>query len=313
MIGKPRDRCRNAWSRLESFWFGAADARVYAIVRIVFSAVALANLVDLWPHRIAFFTEGGMIDRETLLRVSEGKPYFSIFYHVTSPAGVSAVFVVAAAALVCLGLGVAPRFAALLVLLWHLGYTQRAFVAIHGWDIMLRTFSFFLLVSPLGKPWTLARWLKGGHARRAELLVSRHGLLLMQLQLAVMYWHTVWLKVVDPFWRSGEFLSFFMLSFYSRFPYPFFAKATVLIAILTYATLVIELIVPNLLWCRRTRALGFLLGTGLHLTILLVTQIWLFSIIALMPYFAFLDGHDVDRALRLARRRKNGRDHELLG
>ena len=38
------------------------DVRIYAALRIAFAAVSLLNLVDLWPHRHAFFSPDGMID-----------------------------------------------------------------------------------------------------------------------------------------------------------------------------------------------------------------------------------------------------------
>ena len=42
---------------LESLWFKPVDNRLYALIRILFSALALINLIDLWPTRYEFFSD----------------------------------------------------------------------------------------------------------------------------------------------------------------------------------------------------------------------------------------------------------------
>ncbi len=297
------------WSRWERLWLDPVDARVYAWLRLAFALVALANLVDLWPHRAVFFSGVGMIDREAgLSGVTVVSGRFSLFHWLDSPGVVTVSFLVAAAALVALGLGVGARAMIVIVFAWQLSCTYRAYAVIHGWDILLRNLAFLLLISPLGPP-VRELWARGGAIRRRW--APRHGLVLTQLLLAVIYWQTVWLKVADPAWRSGEFLSHFMLSLYSRFQTPAWAGWELLSSLLSHATLLIELVVPLLLWNRRTRRLGFALGFGLHLGILAVSHIWLFSLAILVPYCAFLDGRDLDalgRGLRDCARRRLRRD-----
>lgn len=282
---------------MEGFWFRPADARVYALWRIGFAMVALLNLIDLWPHRATFFSENGIVDRETFLGAPFDPARWSLFEFLESELGVTMVFLIVAVALVCLGIGWFPRVMIAIVFVWQVSYTYRAVPVVHGWDILLRIQAFLLLISPLGP--SVTSWWKacreGGGTERIVTSVPRYGLLLMQWQLAVLYWQTVWLKVADVSWRNGEFFSYFMLSIYSRFQGIEWADRLVLSSILTYATLVIELAIPLLLWCRKTRWLGFLLGFGLHLSILVVAKVWLFSLTVLVPYLAFLERADLDR------------------
>jgi hypothetical protein len=285
-------RLGSGWRRIEGFWLGPADARVYALLRIAFSMVALMNVVDLWPHRLAFFSGTGMTGNP------EDRECLSAFLFAGSPHLVSTVLVVAALAAVWLAVGVMARPAIVILFVWHTCYSCQGYPLAHGWDVLLRILALILLVSPLGpslQEWP-GRWnCRSGAGRRSVHLVSRHGLMLTQMQLAVVYWQTVWLKVPDTHWRSGEFFSYFMMSIYSRFPSAAWARWEVVSAALSHATLLAELAIPLLLWNRRTRMLGFAVGIGLHFSILVVSHIWLFSLAVLVPYIAFLDGGDLDR------------------
>ncbi|MCB1078268.1 MAG: hypothetical protein KDM64_10630 [Verrucomicrobiae bacterium] len=291
----------DAWRQFERLWLGPVDARVYAIIRIAFAVVALINVIDLWPHRLAFFSGEGMTGHPA------EQSGLSVFRQVESPAGVTVIFLVAAASAVWLGIGVMARPAAVLLWLWQMSYTSQGYPLVHGWDILLRIEALILLISPLGP--SIPQWLaqvngKPGAIRRSDGMASRHGLVLLQIQLAVVYWQTVWLKVLDAYWRNGEVISYFMMSTYARFPSAQWAHWDLASALLSHLTLLVEVAIPLLLWNRRTRMLGFFLGIGLHGSIVLVSHILLFSLTVLVPYFAFLDGRDLERwSGRLRRRR----------
>lgn len=276
-------RFRKGWDWLDHLWFAPTDPQVYAVLRIGFSVVALLNLLNLWPHRHAFFSDTGLIDLAATRSQTEGGAYFSVFYLGDSPPMVTTVMVIAGLAMILLGLGILPRVMIALIFVFHLSYSYRAFPIIHGWDIMLRISSFFLLVSPLGD------------RRNGSRRVPRYGLVLFQVQLAVIYWQTVWLKLNDAFWRNGEFISYFMLSIYSRIPRAFWADQILLSNVLTFGTLAVEIAVPFLLWKERTRIWGFFIGWGLHIGIALFSEIWVFSLVTMMMYLAFLTGRDLTR------------------
>ena len=302
-MSDPGRRLLAGWNRFEEFWFRPADTRVYALLRIAFAVVALLNLIDLWPHRAAFFSRQGMVDLGAVQPEDSERIRFSLFFLVDSPGGVTAIFLGAAAAMICLAMGWWSRVMIILVFAWQLSYSYRAIPVVHGWDVLLRIQAFILMFSPLGlsaRAWWRSGW--GGAVKRSAALAPGYGLVLTQIQLAVIYWQTVWLKVADPFWRDGEFLSHFMLSLYSRFPDGRWENWQMASELLTYLTLVVEIAVPLLLWNRRTRWLGLVAGFGLHFSILFVSHIWLFSLAVLVPYLAFLEGNDLDRWARKFRR-----------
>src|SRR5690606_20257285 len=108
---------------------------------------------------------------------------------------------------------------------------------------------------------------------------------------------TVWQKVDDSYWRSGEFTAYFMMSVYSRFRWPGMADLEALSAVMTYGTLAAELAIAWLLVFKRTRLWGFIVGCGLHVGIAVTAKLTIFSAATMMLYPAFLDDDDIERVV----------------
>jgi hypothetical protein len=284
------------WLRLPSdLFFRREDERIYAIVRMAFAAVALLNLIFLWPDRHVFFSDAGMVGRDAAM--SQASPvYLSIFALGSSPAAVTGVMLVTALALVMLMAGVGARLAASWALVWHISYIARAPLPLAGWDAVLRCFSFLVLVSPMGKCWTLPAILCGRGAM-IPTAVSQHGLILMRLQVLVIYWQAVLARLLHPdrYWGNGEFLSYFMLSHHSRWPGTWVLEYGSLMALGTYAIQVAEAAIPVLLCIKKTRWWGAMLGVALHAGIsVFARDLELFCLAMVMTYLAFLRKEDVD-------------------
>jgi hypothetical protein len=113
------------------------------------------------------------------------------------------------------------------------------------------------------------------------------------------YVATVWLKAPDPFWRRGDLMAYFHMSIFARFPSVAAAHLPRLSVLMTWSTLVVEAVLPVLLWNKSTRRLGFALGLVLHGGIALTSTLWVFSLSMLPFYLAFLDDEDL-KALRLS-------------
>ncbi|MDZ4287477.1 MAG: HTTM domain-containing protein [Prosthecobacter sp.] len=280
---------------LGRLFLGTEDERVYAAVRIGFSIASLINLVLLWPLRETLFSTAGTLDLEAAVEHSEMATVL-LFHGFQTPGGVTLLMGLAAVAMLLLLAGILPRLAAAAVFLWHLSFIERAPVALTGWDLVLRCFAFLVLVSPMGRCWTLPAWWRGSLLEPTQ--VARYGLVLMRLQVVVIYFQTVVSKVtnINPYWRNGEFLPYFLLSHFARWPGAWAAEHADILRLGTYLALAIEAAIPILLFVRRTRYWGALLGLLFHGLICLVSRnIEPFLIVMLMSYLAFLTGRDVDR------------------
>jgi hypothetical protein len=278
------------------WFFAPADPRAYASLRIGYAIAAFAVLVDLWPLRLALLSSEGMFGGAS---VNGPASLLNLFLWARSPTAVSAVFVLVGVAIVCLGLGVLPRAGAAVAYLWAVSYTTTVPVAQSGFDLILRIVGFVLLVSPTVKTWSLG-------AGRDERPPPVYGLRLVQWQLMLIYVTTVWLKAPDEFWRRGDAIPYFLMSLFARFPSPSVANMGALAGLLTFGTILIEASVPFLLWMRKTRFLGVLLGVSLHVGIALSSKLALFTLSILPMYLAYFERQDFDKIANLLRRTAPG-------
>lgn len=269
------------------------DERVYATVRIGFALVSLINLIQLWPLRHILLSDGGSTPAAAVIEHSDlGSLLLFECFH--TPAQVNALLGFTSLAMLALATGVLTRLAAAWVMLWHLSLLERISLGATGWDLVLRAFGFIVLISPTGRCWSLPAIL--GRFPSTPALVPRYGLILMRLQVAVLYFQTVLLKLTNPnpYWWNGEFLAYFFLSHYSRWPSAWPAHHPALMAAGTWLTLVVELLIPVLLFMPRTRLWGALLGLLLHgLITVAAPGITPFMLVLLMTYLAFLTGRDM--------------------
>jgi hypothetical protein len=156
----------------------------------------------------------------------------------------------------------------------------------------------------MGQCWTLAA-MRRGFSGIIPADVSRHGLVLMRLQVVVIYWQAVLsrLRHPEPYWANGEFLTYFMLSHHARWPGQWVLEYESILVAGTYAIQLAELAIPVLLWVKKTRWWGFLLGTALHTGIsVFAHDLVLFCLAMVMTYLAFLRKEDVDGLERSIRR-----------
>ena len=204
-------------SFLDRRFLRPCDERLYCLVRVAFCLVALLNLVHLWPYRTALLGPGGIIEAEAARAFL---PYFdrSIFELAGGETGLVLIFLLSATAMVLLALGVVPRAAAVWVFIWHVSITHRLGVAATGWDMVLRSFSLLVMVSPLGLCWSLRPRKPCGEA-------LNYGLTLMQLQVWVIYLQANLARLSEDFWTDGSYFYYFLQSHHSRFPYPWWVTA----------------------------------------------------------------------------------------
>ena len=202
-------------------------------------------------------------------------------------------------------LGFWTRSAAILLHFWHLAYSYPGYPMSNGGDCIARAVGFLLIFCPLGEVWSMDARRRGPDAAPMSRLVPVYGLRLVQWQMMIMYVDTVWLKVADSFWRQGAVLPYFHISNFARTPILFFVFHEKIGTVLTFSTLVIELSLPFLLWNRKSRLLGVILGIGLHAGIAFASPLIVFSLLALSTYAAFLEGGDIEAVGRLLRPRRS--------
>ena len=299
---------RNAVARsakaIDSWFLEPIDARAYALVRITYALMVLAILIEVWPVRASLFSEDGMsYHRPDLL-------WYLPLKYARSQAAVTGLMVGVGVAALMMAFGLFTRFAALFLYLWNFAYCAIGYPAESGYDGIARIVGFVLLLAPPARAWALDTRIFGKSAQAASDLRSRapastagqgalvtsprYALRCLQVQLAILYVCTVWLKAPDSYWRNGELMAYFMMSMYSRLPlaeWAFWGRTSVL---LTWGSLLTEALIPLVLFNRRFRRWGFLLGFLLHGGIAITSTIGMFSLSMIPLYASFITGEDVD-------------------
>ena len=292
-------------STLTSVFLEAVDERRYALVRIALGIAALANLIELWFYRSTALSTTGMINEGAVHQLLPGISY-SIFSVFSGPIGIAAVFIVTAAATILMIAGKLPRLMLVIVYIFHLSISLRAPVIISGWDGVITCWAFILLFSPLAPGWGIVRlWRSRKNSLGSGIcsMVPRFGLVLLQIQVAVIYWEAATRRLVlgDQFWRDGSFMTYFLLSHHGRFEgtWPYYWQEN--LELLTHISMLMELAIPILLWIPQMRGYGIILGVLLHGGIaVLSVNIFLFSLTILLMYTVFFGG----------RRQKAAGDHD---
>jgi len=277
--------------RYINLFLGPVDARIYSIFRIGFALVSMVNLLDLWPDRESLFTNAGMLNQEYLAKYYRW-PYVTVFYYFRDATSVTIIMLISALSMVFLLLGVKPRLAALVVYVWYVSYSARSTLTMGGWDLILRTLSFFVLICPLPKCWSLGA---SCSLQDSSEVVPKFGLTLIRIQVLTIYWQTVLDRIDTSFWWNGEFMGYFFLSHNSRWPMIWIADYELLLQISTYLVIAVEIMLPILLMVRRWHRAGLLIGFLLHGGIVLTAyNLGMFFLTMMTLYLSFLRQNDIE-------------------
>jgi hypothetical protein len=283
----------------ERFWFAQAPTSTLALVRIAFGLVMVGWTLSLVPDLTPLFSQGGLVPEQPR---HLGWGLLRMFPSDEAVLGVWAGLLVSSL-LVLVGLG--TRLAAAMLFVCLLSLERRNVLVLNSGDLVLQHVALFLALSPAGASLSLARWLRA-RERFWELPPrAPWGLRLMQVQLSVIYFASVWAKVRGETWNDGTAVSYALrLEDLERFPVPdVFTTAPILANLFTYGTLAVELGVAILIWVPRVRLFAAAAGVFLHLAIDYAITVGFFSLAMLILYLAFLPPETASRFLHWVRGR----------
>ncbi len=271
----------------------AVDLRSLAALRVGLAICVLADLADRARDLTLLYTDAGAYPGATMLELKGPIGRLSLHYWAGADPGLqAALFALAAAAAVALGLGWHTRLASLACCYLVTSLQIRNPVVFLGGDLMLRMLLFWGLLLPLGARFSL----DARRARAAPLpdrCVSPAALALL-LQVAAMYWITGWLKHGDLWW-NGQAVAYVLRG--QEFVTPFgtwLLRWPRVLQGITWGTLAIELLGPFLafspLATRRLRIAAVALFWGFHLGLASCLNIGLFPLFSMAGWLAFLPG-----------------------
>jgi hypothetical protein len=283
--------------------FDGCDPRMCSVLRIACATLLIVYLSMWWQEAELWFTDQGMVRAATMIEISNGGNPSLLYWLPNDPWVVKLCLALCLGQTLLLGLGVWSRFQAACIFVWLLSFQHRNLLICDGQDVLLRLLVFYLIFMPTDYAWSLGTWWRSrsDKARSDQVLSavasrcakpSAWGLRLVQLQITAIYFSTAWEKFQGVTWRDGTALFYVarMDDLYGRFPLPDYLFETPwILAAMTWGVLLLEAVLPLLLWIKATRPWGLLAAAGLHLSIEATMHIYLFEWLMLICLLSFVD------------------------
>jgi hypothetical protein len=273
-----------AWDR---FWFAPRESSPLVVVRVGLAAVVLTWALTLAPDLVAFFSNQGILPHPSLETRRVG-----LLSVVDSPAAVWALYATLLISAAGLLAGVRVRVFGPLLWICVVSFQNRNPLIWNAGDTLLRLFVAYLalhalVVGNLGPRLGDLRLLA---ERRPLPPAPGWGLRLVQLQTTAVYLFAALDKLRGETWWEGTAVTRALsLVEFERFPLPEMVQTSAAIgALLTWGTLALEVMLPFLLWWRRTRLIAIALGVSMHLGFDYALRIGFFSWAMVVGCLSFL-------------------------
>lgn len=300
------DRITTGWNK---FWFRPVPTSTIAVVRIGFGFVAILWTLSQIPTLLTFYGPDGVLP--TLPEY--GPAAWTLLSISTSAPVVIGLWVATLLGAVGVMIGFRTRLATLLLFVGVLSFERRDPYLLNAGDLLLRALAFYLLFSPAGEALSLDRWRRARERFWEFPLRAPWTLRLIQIQLSIIYFATLWGKMQGDLWRNGTAVSYALrIDDIHRFPTPsFLTDSGVLSELMTFGTLLLELSLAIFVWNRTLRPWVLALGVLLHVSIAFSLMVGFFTLLILTTYLAFLPPETASSLVlsarrRLRRRRKAG-------
>ena len=283
---------RSLTTRWQSFWWGPIDARIPALLRVAFAAVAIGVHLTWWPEVGELLDAAGQ--PRNIVAPTTGRG-FSLFCIPAVTGWVAhAVHAATLVPLVGLLVGVGGRFTALLAWLVVLGWYQRAPGTSSGGDRLLRFGLLYLTTGASCACWSVDAWWRRRRGRPTHTTVPGLPVRLVQVQWAAMYFLSGLEKAGGASWQKGTALHYALsnrtFARFGSFFHPILESpfATPILKGATWGVLGWELMFPLMVLWRPSRIPALVMGLLVHFGIGLTMSVGPFTLVTVAGYVAFL-------------------------
>lgn len=266
------------------------DYRSLALFRFTMGLVIVFDLVSRSLDMHAFYLDDGLLPRQALIQQHWYDRYTSIYMHSGDAVTLCALFVIAGLVALAFAVGYRTKLTHFLSFLFLLSLHNRSEIILQGGDHLLRLLCFWSLFLPLGAKYSIDSRSRPSPTGHSYTSVVTLGVL---LQIAFLYLFSAVQKLVDPLWLDGSAIMRALLL--DDFATPLgvhLLGAELLLRITTWATLVIEAVLPLMLFSPIAtgpiRLLLVLTYWALHIGIDEVLYVGFFTPVTLMAWTVVL-------------------------
>lgn len=271
---------------VKRFLFQSIDVRQYALLRIGLGILIDLYLIEILPLFADHFAPEGWLGAIRDLNLYHAGSW-SILFLTDTQTQAWIFLAISLLGSIAFTLGWLSRISGFIALIGLISLWNRNPLLLDGDDAILRVMLFYLLLSPCGNALSVdAR--SGRRPQQAEVWALR----MIQIQLALVYFISGWVKFHSPEWADGTVLESVLIHpEYSRWNLnglliqPWFLKGLHALAKLIMWW---ELLFPLLILFRATRFIAIGFGLAFHSGLLVLMHLRLFSVIMLILYMAWL-------------------------
>jgi vitamin K-dependent gamma-carboxylase-like protein len=276
-----------------SYWLGLVDARPLALFRIAFGAVVLADAIERWGELRVFYSDEGIVPLSA--EITHGWMRSPLAALVHSPTEAALLLGVGAVAALAFAAGLYARAASVALWLYLLTIASRNALVLDGGDAVMMALAFFAMFADVDAVWSLRR---GPPRPRVPAFAVR----LLELQLALVYFCAGVAKHGATWWHGEAIFRVLQNNDFARPLGMALTASPTLCALLTFATLVVELgFLPLVLspWrTATTRAVAAAAAALLHVGIFALMRVGMFPFVMLAALCLFVPPSLLDRQRR---------------
>lgn len=274
------------WNR---FLFQTIDVLQYALLRVGLGGLIFLYLIGFLPIFVDHFGPDGWLGAMRDLDLYHAGSW-SVLFLADSRNQAWVFFGISLFGAAAFTLGVLTRISGCITLIGLISLWNRNPLLMDGDDAILRVMLFYLLLSPCGNAVSIDARL---HHRRQQ--VEIWPLRLIQIQLALVYFISGWVKFHSPEWLNGTILQTVLIhpeysrwNFNSLMNQPYFLK---ILHVTSFIILWWEILFPALILFRMTRIVAIAIGLIFHGGLLIFMHLRLFSVIMLILYIVWIPIH----------------------
>lgn len=288
-------------ARWDEFFFRPVDVRFVDAFRIAYAAILLVDCIGYIPFVSMWWGVEGAVPFDIARSLADSDTLTIFTWLPRSDALLWTCFGIFTAQVMALLLGYKARFQAVCVYIWLVSFQHRLHLINDGEDTILRVFGFLLIFMPIG------RWLSidsGARLSGPPPLAPAWALRLVQFQTALVVFCAGWEKCLGPMWQNGTAMYYVtrLNDLYGRFPAPdAILNSLPALKAMTWATLVVEIGLPILVWFRPLTLPAVVAAVGFHLMIEYQMNLFMFQWLMILGWLTFLATADIGEWKRLVR------------
>ena len=270
------------------------DLRTLAVFRMAIAAVICGDMIERLINVRFYYTEQGLLPRAAIDELfGNSIRWTSLHYHTGGSVALqSTMLLISLALAVALFVGYRTRIVTLLSWILFISLNRRVSSMCTGGDDLLRLMLLWSVFLPLGARWSLDASRNPGSSGESNRFFSM-GSVAILLQLTYVYFFTAIIKLAGPAWIDGSAVQqALQYEVHVRATGLKLSQASSFLVLVTYATLIAELIVPFLVFSPIrngwARGIGLMTMIAFHLGIVICLRIGTFPFVCMACWLIFI-------------------------